>query len=135
MVAPAVSVVHRPPRFGQDPSRESLSMRRHGPTEMAVRADDVALGSLRKELHSALERGASTGQVERFRARIPMIEVHLHWQELAAAVSARNVAKLTQECRCRCLAARDASDFAFAVRGVVANVVGPLHRSGTHASV
>jgi hypothetical protein len=59
---------------------------------VAVRAHDVALGRFSLENPLRLEHGATGGQTERFRRRIPMVEVQLVGREPAAAVDTRRTA-------------------------------------------
>jgi len=99
---------------------------------MTVRADHVTFCCLREQLSATLEGGSAGAEVERFRAWVAMVEVHLVAFEPPAAIRARNVPELSEELCRGCLAPGDALDLTLAIGRVVPDVRGALGGSWSH---
>ena len=96
-----------------------------GPEAVAVRAHNVTLCDLAQEGFFGLQL-ALTGESERLRGGVSMVEVHHVRRKASTTISTRHPPQAVENIRRRTLAGRNSADLCLSVRRVVLSVVRTL---------
>jgi len=126
----ALSIDPRPLRLRGTPPSQALTMLLSSPNAVAVRAHDITLRSLNKQICPVLQQ--RFGERESLLRRVSVVKGHLHWMESSPAVGARAVSQLAKKRSRGSLSSGDPFDLAFSVCCVPAHVGVSLAGSRAH---